>query len=597
LLWILPAAVILVAAANPPGWLWSSSEAAGYDVLEYHLQLPQEWAAGERLWPLKHNVYSFLPSYLEAGYTHIAAILGAGAAGKSPTGSIGLLAHEGAGAVACQFLHAGFGLIASLVVARIVCLLLKQAGLTGRGPAEIGAIAGAILLSLPWMVVVSSMAYNEAAVNAMMAAAILAAIDSATPAARRGLMSGLLVGLACACKPTAAFMVAPVAGILLLGRMPARQWAGACALGACGALATVAPFAIRNWIASGNPVFPAAANWFSSAHWTAEQMARFARAHSEPGSLAQRLGLLLAMSGENPGQEPRGMFHSQWAALWPVGAAALVLAASWSKLRRDIALMTIGSLVALFWWLSFSHCQSRFLLPLAVVLAGGVGLAIGRMLQWHRQGVQPALMRVGCLVLGALPLFLAGASSQLLLTQQQGYPNLFLGEGTSRRSGDFIPADMRLLNDDQRAALMAAIAPESFINNFVRDGKVLMVGGATPLYFRGSLTGLVVYHTTWDTSPLGLAMRAHPAQPPLWTEALRARGIQYVLVDFSEVARLTRDGWSDPDVTLDAVVHWVLECTEPVHEWPADRPDGTLPIQGLYRLKSVGDSPGAGATS
>jgi hypothetical protein len=44
-------AVLLLAACCPPGTLWRS-EALGFDVLSYHLQLPREWLAGGRLAPL-----------------------------------------------------------------------------------------------------------------------------------------------------------------------------------------------------------------------------------------------------------------------------------------------------------------------------------------------------------------------------------------------------------------------------------------------------------------------------------------------------------------------------------------------------------------
>ncbi|HRQ74168.1 MAG TPA: hypothetical protein PLU35_14175, partial [Phycisphaerales bacterium] len=70
------AAVLAVAACSPPGWLWDS-EFGGYDVLSYHLQLPQEWLALGSIRPLQHNVYSYLPGYVEAAYLHLAAMTGA----------------------------------------------------------------------------------------------------------------------------------------------------------------------------------------------------------------------------------------------------------------------------------------------------------------------------------------------------------------------------------------------------------------------------------------------------------------------------------------------------------------------------------------
>ncbi|MEZ6319149.1 MAG: hypothetical protein R3B49_10435 [Phycisphaerales bacterium] len=71
--WIVavPIGVLVVACASPAGWLWDS-EFGGFDALAYHLELPQEWMqrAG-RVWPVDHNVYSYLPSYVEAAYVQV----------------------------------------------------------------------------------------------------------------------------------------------------------------------------------------------------------------------------------------------------------------------------------------------------------------------------------------------------------------------------------------------------------------------------------------------------------------------------------------------------------------------------------------------
>lgn len=48
-------AVLLVAAASPPGALWDS-EFGAYDALSYHLQLPAEWLDAGRISPLGHNI-------------------------------------------------------------------------------------------------------------------------------------------------------------------------------------------------------------------------------------------------------------------------------------------------------------------------------------------------------------------------------------------------------------------------------------------------------------------------------------------------------------------------------------------------------------
>ena len=95
-------AVLLTAACSAPGWLWSS-EFGGYDAMSYHLQLPAEWQGLGRIVPLEHNVYSWLPGYVEAAYYHLNVLIG-----------------DGAGAVyACQLLHASLAVATAAIAARI----------------------------------------------------------------------------------------------------------------------------------------------------------------------------------------------------------------------------------------------------------------------------------------------------------------------------------------------------------------------------------------------------------------------------------------------------------------------------------------------
>ncbi|MGH7177440.1 MAG: hypothetical protein ACREJC_08680, partial [Tepidisphaeraceae bacterium] len=69
-LWLLivpPLAVVLVAACVPPGLLWGD-EPNGYDVAEYHLQIPREWRESGRINAMDHNVFSFFPQGVEMHY-------------------------------------------------------------------------------------------------------------------------------------------------------------------------------------------------------------------------------------------------------------------------------------------------------------------------------------------------------------------------------------------------------------------------------------------------------------------------------------------------------------------------------------------------
>src|SRR4051812_10335086 len=62
-MWLLLVPILSIAttcAVLPPGLLWRD-EPNGYDVTEYHLQVPREWFEAGRIIPLHHNVFSFFP--------------------------------------------------------------------------------------------------------------------------------------------------------------------------------------------------------------------------------------------------------------------------------------------------------------------------------------------------------------------------------------------------------------------------------------------------------------------------------------------------------------------------------------------------------
>jgi hypothetical protein len=608
LLWVLPAAVLLLASCNPPGWLWES-EAFGYDALSYHLQLPQEWARGTRLWPLAHNVYSYLPGGVESAFLHISALTGGGIgpsasaaqaaallAPETALAPVGLLAHDGAGAVACQLLHAGFAMIASVVIARIAWALLTMHGIASRPAAEAGAIAGAAALSVPWVTVVGSLPYNEMAVNALLAGAVLAAIDPSAPW-RRGLATGALVGLAVTAKPTAAFLAAPLAGFLLLSNLQFRQWWAAMATGSIAGALAIAPFMIRNYLASGNPIFPAGTSLFGTGHWNAEQVARFALAHRADVPFADRLGLLLSWQGDGLGGQPRGLLHAQWSVFAPIGLAALLAAAAWRPARRDVLFLLAGAAAMLIWWLGWSHCQSRFLIPMIVPLAIGIGLLAGRATGTLSSKPDATIWRLVLLSLAALPLLTAATGARLFLSQRRvlgddrAFPNLFLADGTTSRTGEILRRDLPTLPEPERSAALRAMDPEACVNLlFSSEGpRIYLLGGATPFYF----TTPVRYHTTWDASPVGDAARAFPDQPERWGDFLRARGIEYILADFAELSRLARDGWYDPAITPEAAAMWLLHHAQPVREWTRPGETGGFPLRGLYRLRPAGPKPEA----
>lgn len=594
---------ILLAACSPPGslWLGASSEGGAYDVLSYHLQLPKEWVAdGARLWPSEHNVYSFLPGYMESAFLHLAAMT---RGGLDLGGSF--VAGSGLGVIASQVLHASLGVLTALLVARLV-RVVSSAGAdpASRAPLLAAIVAGASVLGVPWVMVVGSLAYNELGVTAMLAAALMLSLERSWSSPARGAGVGFLVGIACSMKPTSLFMVAPVAGLFLLfsRRETVRDRLGAGLAGSVAGILALAPWLMRNWLASGNPVFPFAAGLFGLSHWSREQMDRYSHAHAFDGSVADRFALLFDGS--------RGILNEQWAIFFPIGIIALGAIVAMRRTRRLGALLALGVGLQLGAWLFLTHLQSRFLLPVLVPLGIALGIGVNELLRWV--GVRTAshsfkssprvLARLAGVVVALVPLSLTAWSWLIYASQRAGRPNQLLAVGgVEFFTGHAFAAEFAQLQPAQRREALAGLHPAAFINfTLPPDRAVYFIGGATPLYFVPvGGPGCIVYHTTWDRNPLGDAIRAHPDDPKAWTAGVRADGrpgtrsvpaprIDFVLVDFDELSRLyPEDGrrpvWFDPDVTPERLTRWLTRECEPVQVWRSGESSGSA----LFRLRDA----------
>jgi hypothetical protein len=572
-------AAILAAACSPPGalWLGAASEGGGYDVLSYHLQLPKEWIApGGRLWPVEHNVYSFLPSYMEAAYLHIGAMVGGG----RPDGGA-FVAGTGLGVIATQLLHAWLGVLTALLVGRAVSLLRGP----DQSPRTMPAIAGgACVLCVPWVMVVGSLSYNELGVTAMLVGALLASLERGWSPPARALAVGLLMGLACSIKPTSLFLAAPLAGVFLLFALPAtwRARGAMCAAGSLAALGAMMPWLARNWMASGNPVFPFGARFFGTSHWSGEQMARYAGAHAFQGTLTDRLSLLFGAE--------RGVFHEQWAILFPLGVLSLAALLGVQRTRRAGAMLGAGLAMMLLAWLFLTHLQSRFLLSCVVPLGVAGGLGMGLLLD-TLVARSRSTTRLALLVCALAPVSMGAWSWLIYASQRAGHPNQLLAiGGVETLTGQWYAPQLAELRPPDRTRALLDLPPTPFVNfTLPPDRAIYLIGGAAPLYLiPGGGTHAIVYHTTWDRNPLGDAIRTHPDDLPAWTAAIRdaSRGlpVDFVLVDFDELARLSRSAWFDPDVTPERLSRWLQQECEVVRGWPTGERSGTF----LFRIKAPG---------
>ena len=519
--------VMLVAACSPPGWLWAS-EFGGYDVLSYHLELPKEWLATGRVWPLEHNVYSYLPSYMESAYLHVGVMMGAG--------ERGLTSGDGSMLAAAQLLHAGIAVIAGMATASAAAELLRRTGNEGAG--VLAPIAGGLVVATPWSVVTGSMAYNEMAVLALFASAVVAAVAGELKPIRRGLIVGVLVGAACGCKPTALLFCAPACGLAMVWDRPRKAWA-MLTLGACaGGLAMLLPWLVRNWLAGGNPVFPQLSGVFGSAHWSAEQVQRYRAGHSFEGGLLEAMRLFVLPDESGPA---RGILHGQWAFFGPMVLVACVVGLVVRRSHKVSALLALMLLMQLVAWLTLTHVQSRFLMPMLV--PGAIAVAVG---------LSCVPVRQLALTLGSIGVGVQSVVTMLIFSLQQadlGGPNVatLFGPGLYANAPADTPDDM--------------LASVAFLNDRLPEGsRVLVVGDAAVLYIETPYA----YATTWDTSPMLEVIRAHE-DPAQWTPALREMGFTHVYADLSELDRLALSGWSDPMLDAGWILNWLAEHATPMY--------------------------------
>jgi hypothetical protein len=509
-----------------------------------------------------------------------------------------MIGEESHWVYACQLLHMGMGLVSAILAARLVRVLAERAGVESRIAAFGGVAGAALLLGTPWTVVVGSLGYNELAMVAMMAGAMLAATDLELSPVRRGLVVGLLAGIACSAKPTALLLVGPAVGVALIGlageRERIRGAVVAVAGGCIGGLAAIGPWLVRNAIASGgNPVFPFAAAVLGRGHWTEEQVARYERAHFATASYGERLWLLISRHGLTPTEQARGLGHEQWSYVPWMALAGLVIVLVWRPTRRAGVVLAIGMVLQIAAWMAFTHLQSRFLLPLIVPMAAAFGLGAGVVLTLatrHVGASHPSEGRakmpvLAAVVIGILPLTAAGWAAINFMRQLGAQPNRTLAIGAGGMSGMNFEASLQEASEEDRARFLdEGVGPAAFVNLVMRGtsaravaragdtGDLYLLGDATPLYFLDALGETpesaknrpdprplkVHYHTTWDASLLGDAIAAAPDDPSAWSAWMRARGIGYVLVNYSELGRLIeKDHNYDPRVTLAALGRWV----------------------------------------
>ncbi len=489
------ASLAFMASMLPSGILWHD-DGKGYDVLEYHLQLPKEYTQMGQITERPHNVFSYMPENMEMLYL-VAMLI------KSD--------HiEG------MYL----GKILNWLLA--VCLLVAVFQFTCQW-SRTGAIIATLAIAGPQLFFVSTIAYVETLMLLMFTLGLGCAFKMTSCLDEQrwtyALLSGIFIGAACGTKYTALVMAAPIVAIVVL-MITKWHWQtfGIFLFALC---LTFSPWLIKNAILTGNPVFPLAAKTLGQHHWSDEQVDRWNQSvqaklsdeEIEKGIIYSKIKKLLQQ-----------LLLPKYYGGVCIIAGLILLVARKAISQRVVMILLLGFCIQLLFWTGFTHLQSRFLLFILIPLAFLIA-----MLWSHIQSfiLKKALVAI-TIVFTTFHLLIcvdAYATSTKLPTSQYGFfPLVFRDE------------------------IIAAAYPFSDPLEIQLNKKCLFVGEARPFYTLCD----VVYHTVYDHCELNerLASEEIVANVIRW---LNDEGITHMYVDWNEVNRLHKNYNFAPAITPDAI--------------------------------------------
>ena len=499
-------------ATRPPDWclmllagcvpfvvlflLGAALPSVDFDVREYHLQGPKEgWLSG-RIQFLDHNVYTSFPFL-----TEMHSLLGMTLAGD-----------WWVGALVGKVTLASFALLTAATLY----------GLGRRVDPAVGALAAAAWLTSPWCHRASTIAYAEGGLTSYVTATLAACVLAwPTPTAGRWAIAGLLAGSGMACKyPGLVQTVAPAGAACLASAWRLRadpKAAGRTVVAfTVGVAAAVGPWLAKNFVETGNPVYPLGYSVFGGRGHDDAWAAKWRAAHSPPlgrltGPVAAAKDLVRSVNDAvvyNDWQTPLVLVG------WPLG-----LLVAW-RLRGATLIAAAGLSIWLFvaWWL-LTHRIDRFWVPALPVwcLAAAAGLAWPRALKLESG---PWRWAAGGLVVVSMGYHLVFNLTPLV--------------GLNLYATDYAAA--------RRAAARAGGAVSVLNEVLPADARPLLVGEAA--VFEAEFEPL--YNTVFDASifqllTTGDAGRPDAGQPTAPADEvcrrLREARVTHVFVNWSEVLR------------------------------------------------------------
>ena len=301
-----------------------------YDELVYHLGAPAEYIKAGRIIALPHNFYSDLPQLTEMLYLPALVV---------------------ASDVAAKLMHWSFGVLTGVAVFAIAARLWSQ---------RVGWTAAAIFYCLPFVQDLSHTARID------LATTFYATLAFGALLLNQRTMAAMMTGCAIATKwPAVATVLIPAVVLVAVQSKSFRSVAVFCLLSS----GFVVPWLVKNWLCTGNPVYPLLDRFFHSVHWSVAQTALFSAKHA-PRFDAEGLRSFVSLAGHYSFEEPGAV------PVLLMTVPLLLLLRDVGAAKRVVAL----SLVAYIAWYAMTFRPWRFVFPAfpMAAMAGAFALEVLR---------------------------------------------------------------------------------------------------------------------------------------------------------------------------------------------------------------------------
>lgn len=461
-----------------------------YDQWHQHLGFAWIWLQDGSIHPLQRNWYSFMPVNSSLLYAYGLKILGPWSA---------------------QVIHWWAGVVTVLTVASLTRKL-------GSDSAVLWTLW--IVVATPTALHLATTAGNDLVVTMFCAGAWLGLIHTVGETENRlrwWLFAGGCVGLAMGTKYTAMGTVAiPLAvGAIVLH----RPWKGAdqftgllrgSSAATAAALAIFAPWAVRNFADSGNPLFPFLNNMFRATLKVSLDSAQEFDAWISGFDLSARH----LVSGLDLGtfQAPLDGFPSIGLAYLPLAALAIVVFFVNRYRQKEVNALAAGALAGIAFWLASLHVD-RYLLAALVPAIPVLAIALSGTLEKASKVVRFALVALMALV---FCWNLAASASRMGLDRL----------GCTLGVEEVEPILARWVSSSAAFEPVAALPP---------DAKVLLVAEARALGFERPVE---LEHPFGEPRLEELARTS--ASPREMAETLASEGITHILANRWEADRIAR---------------------------------------------------------